>query len=1503
MSGLYLLALASLVVLGALAYLSRRASTLSDRDGFAAILKTGVARSDVLHAFFETLEDRRQVVLYGPSGAGKSWFVDHVLASAWAQRRVTPVIVRSIFHSDPPEVRLRRLVALWGRAMPELQPRGDDFEQLATALTELLRTRRVALILDQFDDYIARAGVRLESDGSRLQPAELARRDRFWALLGRLLDTGGLTIVFVVRDDTMAETLTFLRPDVATAQQRLQAVTRPTLTPMIESLRATVRAPHLGWDALVAQLLNDAEMPDEHGGAPRILPIRVVEALEGMARFERLSPRTYERRGGLAGIEAHGVDALVDRAADRSGYGSQWLLDALAGLVDADQQKTVARPLRALLERAGRPDDLGPLRAAFESLAEWGLLRADVDGAGARLWSLRHDHLRHAVLTLVERRLRPSWRGRSAAARAWLRRRFTRRRLAPLLFVVLVAFVALAARALGHSRQARLVHVRADALIDAFTRDRRPMRRSGAIGARLQLAEERLSVRLRVLDRAERAGLSDGSLADIAHAAVRGDVVAFDRWLDARLAAWRAGSATARQAPALTLAVGRALGRVDVELAEIRLAYLSANARTTTSAELEAASRALFEATPHLERSAARVVAAAWRLGGGDALPLLVLTEGDWLAGALAPGPSAPATVAWRWSALRTLRPSGPHDVLARALGPLLTRRLVGLDDADEGALLCAGSGAARGALEAAFFARVDLAGEVERRGMLLLARAHLGCFGADAVARLAVAAGSDSAATEAVGMLDAALRQGTVDVRPLLRRLVAQPIDPAGSPADDAPRSVMTGLLLEHLSDGDIADRLIAVADDMTASRRPRLDWLFLRIAEPRRPAVLRALVERIATLEDPAVIARLAPLLSTGPGRAPRMRRLRARLLTLIASSSERRVAAWPLVDVFRPPLSPDERRHLQPIVAQSLSGVHGKDSEVIGWLAGLEHRTQVDMLGRRPSPSAVWALIAASDPDARRAAELAGLARPSRVRWQGELAMLAGARHTPHNLARALMTSRDTEATCTRFASSLARRPRRVLAALLGDRRRNSAPYATVTQLQCVARLMKPESLRRFHRRWFLRALTNSVVARLYRTSAMQAALGKDWPRVRALFRHLAVVRIGGIARAGGYPTHRRGDGEPSKGGLIANAAMSLDRWGVPDDAEDVARLEAAFRTGLARQSGRNLTRWWDDALLDVLPWMRAHTREWVQRALAGRAGSRSAWRSLDGADEVLPWLYPEPADAPALAALWARSDIDTKLRAAARARLAALLGEAPERLAIHRRFPDAARPPAAIADAAPAPSDACAQPGHDEDLDGRIDEGCARAPWFRHAVSVPGRGGRGGHARRRRCRDDEALVGLILHGQDPVRTIDLECARFDFLHTAKGPQPRRRPGARRIRLGREPQGWPTVEVRCRGARDIVTGLSIDVMRLPGSKPLVGGVGLRCAPVRYGRGHVGSSAGLRSYPVGDVGDDAERVDCGPSTVVHGLHGGFGRYVDRLGPRCAIPTTHWFEGWPTDR
>lgn len=398
---------ALLAVAGGLLYRQLRPSRIPDRERYLAVVDDGVDRRAHAKAFFDKTRGARLVVLSGPSGAGKSHFVQHGLLVDWRGEGTWPIVLDCMERTDATAMAQALLAALEAGSAVVREAGGTLDAALDAALTQ----GPLVVIFDQFDDALARmAPALVAADGSHKAPAAVEALHPLWACFARLCAAPAVrfTAVFVVRDDVLDRVDSFRF--VESIDWSLPLFSTDELTRWQTTLKRCVERHERGWDALFDDLVADlSQRPGQSGvavdGEARVMPVRLAAALRGVSKLDRIGPAALVRYDGADGLAALELAVHVTHAAAVAKLDLASLNRALARLVDPRWHKRRGLPLTEVVDPLD-PDHAAAVEVAFHRLEMLAVTRRyePADVGAPVLWSLRHDHQRHAVEALAARR-------------------------------------------------------------------------------------------------------------------------------------------------------------------------------------------------------------------------------------------------------------------------------------------------------------------------------------------------------------------------------------------------------------------------------------------------------------------------------------------------------------------------------------------------------------------------------------------------------------------------------------------------------------------------------------------------------------------------------------------------------------------------------------------------------------------------------------------------------------------------------------------------------------------------------------------------------------------------------------------------------------------------------------------------------------------------------------------------------------------------------------------
>jgi hypothetical protein len=355
------------------------------------------------------------VFLDGDSGTGKSSLVRAGLAhrllaqdSALARQDFVPLVV------DLSSVGWQRGLSLaLARGLGKLledawQALGGGDRPGAEAVFRWLRARpahaprRLLIILDQFDDYLAVHRQQFYSGTTVRRPQEIEELSTDWHSLAKLLRSGSVTVIVVARSEAAGSfpALYFVE-NASIAYERVRRLPGNLVAPLLNRLteplagQPVISDPEFGWLQLRLRLLRDLEA----AGDGEILPIQLAVALNSLRLSRYLTPAEYERQGGLRGLERLHVKRRADKAAEAARVPTGAVLEALLTMVSPDGSKT--RPVSradfdGVLGRYGATPEAAE-RVILQIEDDRLLRRVLGDGVGTEALLLYHDYLARGV--------------------------------------------------------------------------------------------------------------------------------------------------------------------------------------------------------------------------------------------------------------------------------------------------------------------------------------------------------------------------------------------------------------------------------------------------------------------------------------------------------------------------------------------------------------------------------------------------------------------------------------------------------------------------------------------------------------------------------------------------------------------------------------------------------------------------------------------------------------------------------------------------------------------------------------------------------------------------------------------------------------------------------------------------------------------------------------------------------------------------------------------------
>lgn len=400
-----------------------RQSRIEQPDKFTLLATTPeslIGRDRDLNLLFQTVMQKRIVLLDGESGCGKSALVGAGLVPRLQNTdRLLPGLVRD-WGDDWVHGPLSAMVeALYGaltaeqRERVEWEPAPDlaaPAEVLTAELSKFLNRInnvlqwRPLLIADQFDDYQSQHHERfVDPDGNWVTPTMLAESNPFWALVSRLLQHGKLHLLVVSRsdaasgwscirfiDDCLIATRTVRRVDFEFIRPLLFGIAPDDASPPV------VSNPGNGWFAL--RDLLEADLRKE--GAVLMQQVRTV--LLGLRQLPVLTPKAYRREHGMSGVETLVITRALRSSSATLGGGeagmqvARAMLNSMVLPTGSDQQPKVHRqPLSELAKIAG---DRDRAQNALHILQEEEIVRPTGGYGAERAWQLDHDYIARSVI-------------------------------------------------------------------------------------------------------------------------------------------------------------------------------------------------------------------------------------------------------------------------------------------------------------------------------------------------------------------------------------------------------------------------------------------------------------------------------------------------------------------------------------------------------------------------------------------------------------------------------------------------------------------------------------------------------------------------------------------------------------------------------------------------------------------------------------------------------------------------------------------------------------------------------------------------------------------------------------------------------------------------------------------------------------------------------------------------------------------------------------------------
>jgi len=359
-----------------------------------------VGRRSDIDIVVKCCKENALVFLPGESGVGKS-----VLFSAKngvmdrlrddSQGTVFPVYIRNIngpdWEAGPFEALSAALSAALATAKlaPELPPVSDWRLADLPALLQRIHTksgRRLCVVFDQFDDYVREHRGQFTKDGSLLRPEELLTQNLFWRGMAAaaLAQNRSVTMVFV--SSTASEsslTSVAFNPNVS----RTRFLTRLDRAPVVAAMRELALQPDdPAWFSLVDALVRDLEASGPSGVG--VLPVQANIALGGLATRGIKSVSAYAKAGGLNGLQAAYLDAVLTKVAQTVGMSFQQVRLIIQALIDQPNHSTVAH--QTIAETTGM--EPRGVEGALTALSESRVVARTEEGG----WQLQHEYFGHA---------------------------------------------------------------------------------------------------------------------------------------------------------------------------------------------------------------------------------------------------------------------------------------------------------------------------------------------------------------------------------------------------------------------------------------------------------------------------------------------------------------------------------------------------------------------------------------------------------------------------------------------------------------------------------------------------------------------------------------------------------------------------------------------------------------------------------------------------------------------------------------------------------------------------------------------------------------------------------------------------------------------------------------------------------------------------------------------------------------------------------------------------
>jgi hypothetical protein len=217
------------------------------------------------------------------------------------------------------------------------------------------------------------------------------------------LEAGTLHLLVATRSDTASglHCIRFLDNNMIGAK-KLGRVRVAYLAPLLAGIAPdgaeppVVSNPANGWHDLRDRLDSDLRKQ----GA--ILMQQVRTLLLGLCGFRKLTPKAYNRAGGLRGVETLYVARALERAGAEAGGGLAGVKRARALLGELVLPQGVNQPpkvrQRTEAELAAVCGDAQAAKSILAVLEQEEVIRRVPSPGSAPVWQLDHDYLAHAVL-------------------------------------------------------------------------------------------------------------------------------------------------------------------------------------------------------------------------------------------------------------------------------------------------------------------------------------------------------------------------------------------------------------------------------------------------------------------------------------------------------------------------------------------------------------------------------------------------------------------------------------------------------------------------------------------------------------------------------------------------------------------------------------------------------------------------------------------------------------------------------------------------------------------------------------------------------------------------------------------------------------------------------------------------------------------------------------------------------------------------------------------------